>query len=259
MPEFLSRIIRTTREDLAERQRQMPLRGIRDSVRDTGRTPKSLIRAVQQPGVSLIAEYKRASPSLGDIRPDLDVASVVSSYEAAGARAVSVLTEERHFKGSLDDLREARDACGLPLLRKDFIVDPYQIWEAAAAGADAILLIVAALEPAELVRLGREADQAGLECLVEIHNGEELETALKAGVPLLGINNRDLKTFKTDLDTTLNLIKSVPNGVSVVSESGIRTRGDIARLVQAGVQGVLIGETLMRSPDPGDAVKQLLA
>jgi indole-3-glycerol phosphate synthase len=205
----------------------------------------------------MIAEVKRASPSKGDIRPNLDVAAVVSAYEQAGARAISILTEERHFKGSLMDLRQARQASGLPLLRKDFIIDPYQVWEAAEAGADAILLIVAALKLKQLKELYDEATAAGLECLFEVHKRDELKTALAAGAALVGINNRDLKTFKVNLETTLNLIEFVPKMVPVVSESGIKSSNDVARLAQAGVAAILVGEVLMLSQDPGEKVREL--
>lgn len=193
------------------------------------------------------------------IRPDLDVARTVAAYEQAGARAVSVLTEEEYFHGGLDDLRVARKSCSLPLLRKDFIIDPYQVWEAAEAGADAILLIVAALPVEGLKLLLEEARQAGLECLVEIHDHAELETALACGTRLVGINNRDLKTFKVDLDTTADLIDSVPDTVQLVSESGISTRDDIARIESLGVGAVLIGEALMRTDDPATVLKELLS
>jgi indole-3-glycerol phosphate synthase len=255
---FLEKILATTREDLEVRRRQHSLEELRDKV-DPGRVRRSLAAAVAVPGMSVIAEVKRASPSKGDIRPDLDVAGIVTAYETAGAAAVSVLTEERRFKGSLNDLRTARQACTLPLLRKDFIIDPYQVWEAAAAGADAVLLIVAALGRTELESLQREAVRAGLECLVETHNHEELETALAAGASLIGINNRDLRTFEVTLQTTLDMIGFIPDGVLVISESGIVTSTDVARLAEAGVDAVLIGETLMRSDDPGAMLRQLMS
>lgn len=265
MAEFLEKILAFTREDLAVRMSRRNLDAVKSAVEELqpGATRRSLVEAVRLPGISVIAEVKRASPSKGDIRPDLDVAEIVSLYERAGASAISVLTEERHFKGSLDDLRAARRACNLPLLRKDFIIDPYQIWEAAEAGADAILLIVAALSPAQLDHLLEEAVIAGLDCLVEVHNAEELEIAklaLGSGPPAaIGINNRNLRTFEVDLETTLNLIKSLPEGMSVVSESGIRNREDIDTLTAAGVNAVLIGETLMRSPDPGAKLRELIS
>lgn len=192
------------------------------------------------------------------IRPDLDVAEIAAAYERAGARAVSVLTEEQYFQGSLDDLVAASNACELPILRKDFIVDEYQVWEAAAAGAHAILLIVAALATDELQALMGAASEAGVECLVEVHDREELATAIACGASLIGINNRNLKTFEVNLDTTADLIDSVPDTVMVVSESGISTRDDIARLSKLGVNAVLIGEALMRNDDPAAMVKGLL-
>ncbi len=258
MAEFLEKILSTTREDLDARKSGLPLEELKKSV-DPGREKHSLAAAVSAPGVSVIAEVKRASPSKGEIRPGLDVGEVVKAYKSAGAAAVSVLTEERHFHGSLEDLRIARGACGLPILRKDFIIDPYQVWEAAAAGADAVLLIVAALDENDLDALQKEAVAAGLECLVETHNPAELEIALRSGAGLIGINNRDLRTFKVSLQTTLNMIGLIPDGVSIVSESGIATGADVAKLSQAGVNAVLVGETLMRSADPGAGLRELLS
>ncbi len=263
MTEFLEKILATTREDVEARKNRHPLAEIRSTAESQSESRRSLIDAIMAPGISVIAEIKRASPSKGDIRPGLDVAEIAAAYERAGAGAISVLTEERFFKGNLDDLRAARAACELPILRKDFIIDPYQVWEAAAAGADAILLIVAALSRWELDELLDEAADAGLECLVEVHNEKEYETAFLSGVigpqAALGINNRDLRTFKVDLETTLNLIKSVPEGTPVVSESGIGGRDDVVRLAAAGVQAILVGESLMRSPDPGAKLKELLS
>lgn len=258
MAEFLEKILATTREDLESRKRRHSLEELKQTI-DSGRVRRSLATALDTPGISVIAEIKRASPSKGDIRPRLDVARIAAAYEAAGAAAISVLTEERHFRGSLEDLRTARGACNLPLLRKDFIIDPYQVWEAAAAGADAVLLIVAALSRDELDALQREAAAAGLECLVETHSPPELETALAIGARVVGINNRDLKTFNVTLQTTLDMIGLVPEGVLVVSESGIATSDDVARLARAGVGAVLVGETLMRSDDPGAGLRRLLS
>lgn len=256
MSEFLDKIIASTRESLETRKIERPL-----SVFIENRPihiKRSLVAAVAEPGVTIIAELKRASPSKGMIRPDLDVAKVAASYEAAGARAISVLTEERHFHGSLHDLELVRESCGLPVLRKDFIIDSYQVREAAAAGADAILLIVAALERDSIAALMDEAEDAGLECLVEVHTRDELETALGVGAELIGINNRDLRTFKVSLDTTADLIDSIPDNVLVVSESGINERDDISRLLEKGVDAVLIGEALMRNEDPAAKVRELL-
>lgn len=214
--------------------------------------------AIAAPGISVIAEIKRASPSKGDIRPDLDVAATVRAYESGGARAVSVLTEERYFKGSLDDLRQARAATSLPIIRKDFVIDGYQVWEAAEAGADAVLLIVAALSKPRLQELMATATTAGLAALVEVHTAAELAVALAAGVRLVGINNRDLSSFQVSLQTTVDMIESVPEGVLVVSESGIGGREDVDRLARAGVDAVLIGETLMRSTDLTQKLREII-
>jgi len=254
--EFLEKILLTTREDLERRKKSAPVDELPKPPHT--RAAGGFGQAIAAPGISVIAEIKRASPSRGMIRPELDVAAIATAYEKAGAAAVSVLTEERHFRGSLADLQEARGACGLPLLRKDFIIDPYQIREAAAYGADAVLLIVTALTGHELRTLYEEAVSVGLECLVEVHDGEELKRALEMEAPLIGINNRNLRTFKVNLDTTLNLIESVPSDRLVVSESGIRDRADVSLLAAAGVRAVLVGETLMRSPDPGVKLEELL-
>ena len=256
MSEFLEKILEATSASLESRRKLKPLSAIRENL--PIHIKRSLAEAVAEPGVSIIAEIKRASPSKGAIRPNLDVASVVADYEQGGAKAVSILTEEQYFHGSLEDLRVARKSSGLPLLRKDFIIDSYQVWEAAAAGADAILLIVAALSAAELSRLTAEAEVAKLECLVEVHDRDELGIALNQGVRLLGINNRNLKTFEVDLDTTADLIDSVPDTVLVVSESGIATRDDIKRLEEMGISGVLIGEALIKDDDPAGRLRELL-
>jgi indole-3-glycerol phosphate synthase len=209
------------------------------------------------PGVDVIAEFKRRSPSAGELasRPDLDV--IVRGYERGGAAAVSVLTEGPNFGGSLDDLRAARRACELPLLRKDFIVDEYQLLEARASGADAVLLIVAALGADELVALRARALWLGLDVLVEVHDREELQVALAAGAELIGINNRDLRDFTVDIDRTERLMDDVPDTVTVVSESGISRPGQLRRLAARGVRGVLVGESLMRAPDPARALADL--
>lgn len=268
MQGFLEKILASTSEDLVARKRQTTLDELKAAVHDraarvmagTGEK-RSLVQAVARPSISVIAEVKRASPSKGDIRPDLDVADIVKAYEQAGAAAISVLTEPRYFKGSLDDLATARNSLTtpVPILRKDFIVDPYQIWEAAAAGADAILLIVAALDVDKLASFQNEAAAAGLECLIEIHDADELQIALASGASLIGINNRDLRSFTVNLKTTLDMIGLFPDGVLVVSESGIATSADVRMLVAAGVDAVLVGETLMRCDDPGAGLRKLLA
>jgi len=207
--------------------------------------------------VALIAEVKKASPSAGIIREDFDPASVAQAYERGGARCLSVLTDEEFFQGSLDDLTRARAAVELPVLRKDFILDQLQVLEARACGADCVLLIVAALDGAALAELLEEARALGMDALVEVHSRRELEAALSVGADLVGINNRDLRTFEVRLETTCQLAPTVPDGVAVVAESGIRTRADVERLKQCGVHAVLVGETLMRSRDPGAAAREL--
>jgi indole-3-glycerol phosphate synthase len=207
--------------------------------------------------VSVIAEHKRRSPSAGVIREGATVADVVRAYERGGATALSVLTEPFHFGGSLDDLREAHRATALPVLRKDFIVDRYQLYEAVAAGADAVLLIVAALERDELDALLREAWDLDLDALVEVHDERELEVALEAEADVLGLNNRDLSDFSVDLERTYELLSDVPAGKTVVSESGFSTREQLDELERVGVDAVLIGETLMRAPEPEVALRDL--
>ncbi|MHB1389843.1 MAG: indole-3-glycerol phosphate synthase TrpC [Thermoleophilia bacterium] len=258
MSDFLKQILVSTREDLEVRRRTLPLADLKAAVLSRQpRTADVFREALATPGISVIAEVKRASPSKGDIRPELDVAAVVGAYETGGARAVSVLTEERFFKGSLDDLRQARAVTSLPIIRKDFVIDDYQVWEAAAAGADAVLLIVAALTPSELGHLLETAAAAGLASLVEVHTAADLAVALAAEASLVGINNRDLSSFKVSLQTTLDMIDSVPEGVVVVSESGIGGREDVVSLAAAGVDAVLIGEMLMRSADPATKLREI--
>jgi indole-3-glycerol phosphate synthase len=208
-------------------------------------------------GIALIAEMKRASPSAGPIRPGASVSEIVRAYEAAGAAACSVLTEGSHFGGSLDDLVEARAACGLPLLRKDFLVDEYQVLEARAAGADAVLLIVAALGRQRLGDLMHAAAGLGMDSLVEVHDEDDAEVAVDAGAELIGINNRNLKTLEVDPATALRLLPDLPAGTVVVAESGIGSRADVLELERAGVDAILVGEALMRAPDPGDAIRAL--
>jgi indole-3-glycerol phosphate synthase len=203
--------------------------------------------------VSLIAECKRRSPGAGPIRPDVDPVALTRGYEAAGASALCVLTDARWFGGSLDDLRAVRAGVGIPSLRKDFTVDPLQVLEARAAGADAVLLIVRILEDSALREMLILAGELGMAALVETHDAAEIERALGVGASIVGINNRDLDTFTTDVDTTLRLLDGLPAGVTVISESGIRTAEDVRRLGAAGVDGILVGETLLRAPDPGAA------
>lgn len=220
---------------------------------------RSFAARLTAPGpIRVIAEVKKASPSAGVIRPDFDPVEVARRYERHGAACVSVLTDAPYFQGSLGDLTAVRAAVGLPLLRKDFVIDRYQLLEARLAGADAVLLIAEALPGDELATLHRQAVELGLDVLVELHDAEQLPRVLDCGAKLVGINNRDLRTFSTRLEHTLDLLPRIPAGVAVVSESGIRTRDDLVRLSAAGVRAVLVGESLMRSPDIGAALDALL-
>ena len=213
--------------------------------------PRAFRTALANPGhVALIAECKRRSPGAGDIRPDLDPGVLTRGYERAGARALSVLTDSTYFGGDLDDIRAVRASTSLPILRKDFTLHPLQLLEARVGGADAVLLIVRILSDVDLSALHAEARSLGLDVLVEVHDEVELERAVALGADLVGINNRDLSTFTTDLDTTLRLLDGVPDDVVLVSESGVRTPNDVARLGGAGVDAVLVGETLLRGEDP---------
>ena len=216
------------------------------------------LQQVSQTGPAIIAELKKASPSRGLIRADFNVAGLAAELEQAGAAALSVLTDERFFQGSLDNLRLASQATHIPCLRKDFILDEFQLREARAHGADAILLIVAALTDAELASLLRRAREWQLEVLVEVHDAAELDRALEAGCDMIGVNNRNLHTFQVDLNTSLQLAKRIPAGVVKVAESGIESATDIARLRDAGFDAFLIGETLMRAASPGEALRALL-
>jgi indole-3-glycerol phosphate synthase len=214
--------------------------------------------ALTRPGLSLIAEFKRRSPSAGALASDsIDLAAQVSAYERGGAAALSVLTDERHFGGSLEDLRAARGACDLPIIRKDFIVDPYQLYEAAVSGADAVLLIVAALADEDLRSLYQEARSIDLDCLVEVHDAEELDRALEAGAEVIGINNRNLDDMSVDVATTYELMPDVPAGKTVVAESGISGREELAELDRVGVDAVLIGGALMAAENPEAKVREL--
>jgi indole-3-glycerol phosphate synthase len=253
----LDRIVSATLEDVERRRSVTPLSQLESAVaqRPEGRP---FTEALQRPGISLIAEHKRRSPSAGEIRSGATVTEVVEAYERGGATALSVLTEGPHFGGSLDDLREARAASVLPILRKDFLVDPYQVYESAAAGADAVLLIVAAVHADDLAVLNREAHALDLDVVVEVHDEPELECALEVvEADVIGINNRDLTDFSVDLDRTFELLSDVPAGKTVVSESGIHTRDQLDELERVGVDAVLVGESLMRASDIEAAVRSL--
>ena len=255
----LDPIIERTRHDVAARREASPEEAVRRVGEERLATdpPRPFADALRSPGISIIAEHKRSSPSAGVIRNDLALEDVVGAYERGGATALSVLTEPHSFAGSLEDLAAARAAVRLPILRKDFIVDSYQVVESLARGADAILLIVAALEPADLERLHAEAVALGLGVLVEVHDGRELAVAAGIGAAVIGINNRDLTTLQVNTARTFELRDAVPDGAVVVSESGWRTRAELERLVAAGVDAVLIGEALMRSPDIEGACRAL--
>jgi indole-3-glycerol phosphate synthase len=217
--------------------------------------PHAFRSALQQDGINIIAEFKRRSPSKGMIREGADPIEIARAYKAGGAVAMSVLTEEDYFAGSLQDLRQVTSAVDLPVLRKDFFVDEYQIYESAAAGADAILLIVAALDDELLLRLRRLAeDELGMDALVEVHTSDEMERAAACGATLIGVNNRDLRTFEVSLDTSLRAAREAPADALLVSESGLNSYADVQRLYDAGYRGFLIGETLMRADDAAAAL-----
>jgi indole-3-glycerol phosphate synthase len=253
----LEKIVAGTREDVRRRRAAVPLSVLETALAGRG-DDRPFSEALTLPGVAVIAEHKRRSPSAGTIREGATVAEVVLAYERGGAAAISILTEAKYFGGSLDDLREARAASSLPILRKDFIVDPYQLYESAAAGADAILLIVAAIESRVLAELHAEARALDLDVLVEVHDEEELECALEIlDADVIGINNRDLTDLSVDVERTFELLADIPAGKTVVSESGFHSREQLDALERVGVDGVLIGESLMRAVDPAAALRAL--
>jgi len=257
----LSRIVARTRQEVSGRRCARPLNEVKAAAeaRAGEDPPRGFAAALAAPGLSVIAEHKRRSPSAGTIREGLELEDVVCAYERGGASALSVLTEQVGFGGSLADLRRARRASALPILRKDFVVDAYQVAESMAAGADAILLIVAALSTGQLTTLHAQAQAYGLDVLVEVHDGPELEIAAELGPELIGINNRDLTTLKVDTARTHELLPHVPPGTTIVSESGLRTREELERLAAAGGDAVLVGEALMRSADIEAACRELTA
>jgi indole-3-glycerol phosphate synthase len=258
---MLGRILESTREEVAGRKLALPIERLESQVRDMGRTvsagERRLRGALAAPAIGVIAEFKRRSPSAGTMRASPDLTGVVGAYRRGGAVALSILTEGPNFGGSLEDLRLARAGSDLPILRKDFIVDPYQLHEALLVGADAVLLIVAALEDSELRSLQALARTLGLDALVEVHDSEELGRALDMGADLIGVNNRDLRDFSVDVTRTTRLMREMPSTVTVVSESGISTPEQLRELQQVGVHGVLVGESLMRSADPEAALGTL--
>ena len=260
---FLERIIEKKRERLAVSMTERSLGEVRRAAerRRSDAERHAFSRALaDESRVNIIAEFKRASPSKGEIRGGASAVEMARAYEAGGAAAVSVLTEEDFFRGSLRDLAEVAESISLPVLRKDFVFDEYQIYEAAAAGADALLLIVAALDDGSLSRLRRTAeDELGLDALVEVHTPEEMERAARAGARLVGVNNRDLRTFRVSLETSVGLAAHAPAGSLLVSESGLRDAEDIKRLRACGYRAFLIGETLMRAESPEGELRELLS
>jgi indole-3-glycerol phosphate synthase len=251
---ILERIVAAKRAEIAAAQRAVPLEELKKRKTSPVRDFVGALRA-KRPAV--IAEIKKASPSRGVLREDFDPAAIARSYEKAGAACLSVLTDRDFFKGSAADLQAARSACAIPVLRKDFVIDAYQVHESRAMGADCILLIAACLATEQMHELEGLAHGAGMAVLVEVHDAEELERALKLRTPLLGINNRDLKTFQTRLETTLGLLARVPGDRLVVTESGILSAADVARMRSAGVEAFLVGEAFMRAPEPGKALQAL--
>jgi len=258
--DILQRILAAKRAEVAAARRAVPPDQLEARAR-AAPPPRDFVRAIRgriakrQPAV--IAEIKRASPSKGLLREDYDPAAIARGYEAAGAACLSVLTDREFFLGAAEHLVAARAACALPVLRKDFVIDAYQVAEARALGADCILLIAAALEPAAMRELEARAQDLGMAVLVEVHDEFELDAALELATPLIGINNRNLRSFETRLETTLELMRKVPGGRIVIAESGIAAQADVHRLSSAGVSAFLIGEAFMREPRPGEALQRL--
>jgi len=262
MSDILQKIVTRKREEITARQAALSLAELRARAKDAppARGFAAAIETRIAAGhTAVIAEVKKASPSKGIIRADFDPPAIARIYAANGAACLSVLTDVDFFQGADSHLQQARTACALPILRKDFTIDPYQVVEARALGADCILLIVAALSDPQLAELAGLAAEIGLDVLIEVHNADELARALPIPAPLLGINNRDLRTFNTTLDTTLSLRDQVPPGRRLVTESGIHSVDDVARMRAAGIEAFLVGEAFLREPDPGAALAQLFS
>ena len=258
--DILGKILQRKSEEVGERKLRTTLADLQLQIA-AQEAPRGFAAALQRQidnkRPAVIAEIKKASPSKGLIRPDFDPAAIAESYASHGATCLSVLTDVDFFQGHDDYLRQAREACSLPVIRKDFMIDPWQIHESRALGADCVLLIVAALEPARLRELAQAAAGLGMDTLVEVHNAGELALALELQPTLVGINNRDLKTFKTSLNVTYRLLDTIPEGVAVVTESGILSREDVEEMIQHGVYGFLVGESFMRAADPGAKLEEL--
>ncbi|MCR4346242.1 MAG: indole-3-glycerol phosphate synthase TrpC [Sulfuricaulis sp.] len=259
-PDILRKILARKAEEIDERASRIPLEELKKRIASAP-APRGFLKAIRSriaTGLpAVIAEIKKASPSKGLLRADFHPADIARSYERHGATCLSVLTDTDFFQGSDAHLQQARASCALPVLRKDFTIDAYQVYEARVLDADAILLIVAALEDADLHDLSALAQKLGLDALVEVHNETELERALALQPALIGINNRDLRTFQTSLDTTLGLLKKIPAKSVVVTESGIHTREDVARMRAQGVNAFLVGEAFMKSTEPGEKLSEL--
>jgi len=261
IPSILQKILVRKAEEVRQRRLRLPLAEL-EQVARTASVPRGFACALQQrinqQRAAVIAEIKKASPSKGVFRADFDPTAIAQSYEKGGACCLSVLTDVDFFQGADEHLKQARAACSLPVIRKDFMLDPYQIIEARALGADAVLLIITALSDGQLAELASLANDYGLDVLVEVHDATELERALRLpNAPLLGINNRNLHNFKVNLDTTVELLPQIPKGRPLITESGILTRTDALRMQQYGVYGFLVGEAFMSSQEPGEALQQL--
>ena len=260
MSDILNTILARKTQEVAERSARVPLAELQARVADAPPVrgfARALQAAIANGDAAVIAEVKKASPSKGVIRPDFHPADIAVSYEFGGAACLSVLTDVDFFQGADAYLQQAREACTLPVLRKDFVIDPYQVYEARVLGADCILLIVAALDDRQLAELSDLAMRLGMDVLVEVHDIDELERALQVPVPLVGINNRNLRTFEVSLDTTLAMKDAVPKDRLLVTESGIVVPEDVATMRDAGVNAFLVGETFMRAEEPGEALRQL--
>lgn len=253
---ILERILEVKRAEIAAAKLRAPLPELERRAKAAG-APRDFAAALRARNPAVIAEIKKASPSRGVLREQFDPAAIARSYEAAGAACLSVLTDERFFQGAAAHLMAAKGACSLPVLRKDFVVESYQVWESRAMGADCILLIAACLSKDQMRELERLAHELAMAVLVEVHDAGELDAALALSTPLVGINNRNLKSFETRLETTLELLPRIPRNRMVVTESGILNGDDVARLRSAGVHAFLVGEAFMRAPDPGAALRGL--
>lgn len=261
-PDILLKILQRKQQEISDRSQRVPLEKVRE-LAEEALPVRGFVEAIErrllQAQAAVIAEVKKASPSKGVLRENFDPAAIAESYQRGGAACLSVLTDEDFFQGHQRYLELARDACDLPVIRKDFIIDPYQVFEARSMGADCILLIVSALDDDQLEDLSQLAIQLEMDVLVEAHDAAELERALVLNLPMVGINNRNLHTFETSLDTTLSLLPQIPDGTMVITESGIHTREDVARMREHGVNGFLVGEAFMRADDPGEALARLFS